>query len=390
MKRKRAPTPDLETIFPILIGVWRRFRKIGGPPDILQTREFRSVVTAIKGIQQMSWKGQSLMGQDYFQDPELLGAYILYQWQIHYQQALSLIGELPFTPKRVLDVCSGPAPFAFAALRHGAQDVYAADQSLQALQVGAEIAGRYGMPMTIRRWNCKKTPITVEGQFDLITVAHCLEELFPETLPGWQEKQQQFIDMLMSKLSPQGCLMIVGSSFAESNKRILHLRDKLVAKGVPVQAPCVWRGECPSLKTPNSPCFAQRELEKSYFIKEVQRAAEINLSSLKMTYVIFRNPASGWPELPERELYRVISPPVESYQGKRFYLCGTDGKKSLGSRLDPVPTEAKAFDYLKRLELISFEDALETTNAIEIIEDTKLNIEAACGKPLPEYFERDE
>lgn len=389
MKRKKVPTPDSETIFPILVGLWRRFRKIGGPPNVLQTREFRSVVAQVKILQEKSKDGVSLIGQDYFQDPELLGAYLLYQWQVHYQQGLSLLGELPFTPRRVLDVCSGPAPFAFAALRHGAQDVFAADQSLQALQLGAEVAGRYGMPLTIRRWNCKKQPISVEGSFDLIIVAHCLTELFPDTEARWQEKQQHFIDMLMSKLTPNGCLLVVDSSHLEVNKRILELRDHLVSKGVPVQAPCVWRGECPSLKTANSPCFAQRELEKNYFIKEMQRAAEINLSSLKMTYVIFRNPASGWPQLPDRPLHRVISPPVESYQGKRFYLCGTNGKKTVGARIDPLPEDAMAFKFLKRGELISLEDALETTHGMDIIQDTKVRVEAACGKPLPDYFERE-
>lgn len=389
MKRKKNPTPDLENIYPILLGVWRRFRKTPGPQDVLQTREFRSVVASVKILHEKSKDGTSLIGTDYFQDPDLLGAYLLYQWQIHYQQGLSILGELPNTPKRVLDVCSGPAPFAFAALRHGAQEVYAADQSLQALQLGAEVAGRYGMPLTIRRWNCHRQLIQVEGSFDLITLGHCLEELFPTSMLHWQEKQQTFIDMLIGKLTPQGFLVIVESSFPEANRRLLTLRDRLVEKGVPVQAPCVWKGECPALKTPNSPCFAQRELEKSFFIKEIQRAVGINLSSLKMTYVIFRNPKAGWPELPQRKFYRVISPPVESYQGKRFYLCGTDGKKTLGTRIEDHPADSRAFDFLKRGELISVEDALETTHGMDIVEDTKVRIDAALGKPLPDSFEKE-
>jgi hypothetical protein len=116
MKRKKNPTVDLEEIIPVLIGVWRRWRKEPGPPDRLQTREFRTAVEAIKLLN----GDKSLLGEDYFSKPELLGAYLLYQWVVHYQQGLSLIGELPITPKRVLDVCSGPAAFAFAALKHGA------------------------------------------------------------------------------------------------------------------------------------------------------------------------------------------------------------------------------------------------------------------------------
>ena len=186
----------------------------------------------------------------------------------------------------------------------------------------------------------------IEGKFDLIILGYCLEDLFPESKKGWQEEQKAFLRFLIdSRLSENGHLMIVDSSFNEANRRVLQIRDTLVADGIPVQAPCVWRGECPALKVNNSPCYAQREFEKPYMVKEIQRAASINLSSLKMSYLILRNPAAGWPDLPDRKLYRIISPPVDSFGGKRFYLCGTDGKKNLGSHLGEHPVESRAFEY---------------------------------------------
>jgi SAM-dependent methyltransferase len=388
MKSKKSLTPDLETLIPILIGVWRRFNKISGPPDVLQTREFRGVVAAVKILQERFDNGQSLDGEDYFKKNELLGAYLLYQWIVHYQQGLSLIGELPSPPKRVLDICSGPAPFAFAALRHGAKEVFAIDQNATALQLGAEVCGRYGFPLTTRQWNSNKNKnLPIEGKFDLIILGHCLQELFPPVKKGWVEAQDAFILSLLERLTPQGHLLIVDSSFKEANRRVLQLRENLVKQNIPVQAPCVWNGECPALKTPNSPCYAQREFEKPYLIREIQRAASINLSSLKMSYLILRQPAADWPALPKFPIYRVISPPVDGFSGKRFYLCGTDGKKSLGSRLSTQPAQSKAFDYLRRGELIAVEDALETPQTLDIIEDTTLRVEAACGKPLPDYNE---
>lgn len=387
MKNKKNPNLDLETLIPILIGTWRRFNKLSGPPDVLQTREFRGVVNAVMKIQERFADGKTLIGQDYFSNPDLLSAYLLYHWVVHYQQGVSLLGELPLTPRRVLDVCSGPAPLAFAALRHGAQEVIATDQNMSALTLGAEISGRYGMPLSIRHWHCFKESLPVDGKFDLILVGHCLDELFPGTRKGWVEEQRIFLRKLMDRLSPNGHLLIVENSFPEANRRILQLRDTFVSEGIPVQAPCVWRGECPALKVQNSPCYAQREFEKPYIIKEIQRAASINLSSLKMSYIIFRNPSSGWPQLPPQNLYRVTSPPFDSHHGKRFYLCGTDGKKQLGSHLSMHPQESRAFEYLRRGELISFENALEKQNALDIVEGTKVNIEAACGKPLPEIEE---
>ncbi len=385
MKDKRSPSADMETLIPLLIGVWRRLHQEPGPADYLQTREFRRVVEAIKTIESHAAEGKSLNEQDYFCKPDLLGAYLLYQWVIHYQQGLSLIGELPTTPRRVLEVCSGPAAFSFAALRQGAREVYATDRNEKALLLGAEVCGRYGLPLSIRKWDCLKENLPLTGQFDLIIVAHCLQELFPSNQKNYPHQQSEFLYALFERLTPDGYLLIVDSSFLEANKRVLTLRDKMVQKGVPVQAPCVWHGECPALKSPNNPCYAQREMEKPSLIKQLQRAANINLSSLKMSYVIFRHPQAKWPELPEERLYRVISPPVEGYQGKRYYLCGIDGKKNLGSHLpSPSPREIKAFDYLKRGELISIGAALEQVHSLDLIQHSTLTLKAACGKPLPE------
>lgn len=383
--KKKAPQVDSNEITPLLIGVWRRFHKLSGPADKLQTREFRTVVEAVQKMQ----KGFD-HETDYFKDKDLLGAYLLYYWMIHYQQGLSLINELPITPRRVLDLCSGPAPMAFAALRHGASDVTAIDRNQTALQLGAEVCGRYGLPLAVRQADCTRGPLPVEGKFDLIIASHCMEELFPAAQKDWQGRQKAFVNGLLGRLTSNGFLLLVESSLNESNRRILMLRDQLVQEGVPVQAPCVWRGECPALKAQNSPCYAQRELDKTYLIKEIQRAAQINQNSLKMTYLIFKSPHAHWPQLPDRSLYRIISPPVDSYQGKRYYLCGTEGKKNLGSHLTDHPVDSRAFDYLRRGELISVKGALVKENSYDIVQDTKLTIEAAVGKPIPEISLPDE
>lgn len=382
MKRKPSPKPDLETLIPLLLGVWRRYHKLAGPSDSLQTREFRDVVSHIKVLQDVV-NGAKPAHPNYFDNPHTLGAYLLYQWVIHYQQGLSLISEIPITPRRVLDLCSGPAPFAFAALRHGSQDVFALDQNQQALQLGAEVAGRYGLPIQVRRWEFPSS-FPISGEFDLIILGHCLEELFPQNVKGWPEKQDQFLQSLLQRLTPHGYLLLVGSSLGEANRRILQIRDNMVKKRVPIQAPCIWQGECPALQSTNSPCYAQRELEKPYLIKELQRAADINLGSLKMSYLLLRNPQASWPQLNEEQLYRVISPPVDAFQGKKFYLCGTQGKKSLSSRLTNHPNESKAFEYLRRGDLISIENPIENKSAFEITADTTVKLKAPAGKPLPE------
>ena len=182
MKKHKMPPVDSQTIMPLLIGVWRRFHKLAGPSDVLQTREFRGVVQAVQQLQKGLETGKDLIKEDYFSKPDLLGAYLLYYGFLHYQQGLALIGELPEPPKRVLDLASGPGAFSLAALRHGAREVIAIDRNAQALKLASEVCGRYGYPLTIRTHNLlSRFPFPVEGEFDLIVLGHCLEELFPST-----------------------------------------------------------------------------------------------------------------------------------------------------------------------------------------------------------------
>lgn len=378
MKRPKKIDLDMNEIMLLLISQWRRLHKLSGPADSLQTREFRSVVGGVKSLMDNPY----LLDKDYFTDRDILGAHLVYQWVEHYQEAFCLINELPEAPQRTLDICSGSAPFAFAALRHGATEAFAIDRSTAALEQGAEIAGRYGLTLTIRKWEGPRAPLPVEGKFDLITVAHCIAELFPTSGDKWETKESAFIESLLDRLTPNGCLLLVESSLPFANQRMLALRDTLVNKGIPVQAPCVWKGQCPALKA-KSLCFAQREMVWPQLFKDLQRAGKINQGSLKMSYLILRNPVAGWPKLPKEPVYRVISPGLEGRYGKEYYLCGTDGKKRFGSNLTTQPKASKAFDYLKRGELISIANAKETSYTIDVVEGTSLTIEAACNKPLP-------
>jgi len=382
MKSRRTPPLDLDNIMPLLIGVWRRFHKLSGPADLLQTGEFRAVVHAVRQLQQRLEMGKGLMSQENDMEQDVLGAYLLYYWVLHYQQGLLLMSELPVTPRRVLDVASGPGAFAFAALRHGAGEVLAIDPRPMALKLAAEICGRYGFPLIARPHPLLRLPYPIEGTFDLIVISYCLEALFPDAQKGWNEKQKEWIERLARSLSPQGNMLFVESSLPQANGRLLALRDGLVKEGFPIQAPCVWKGECPALRTQHL-CYTQRELEKPYLIKEIQRAAQIHLNSLKMSYLIVRHPEAGWPLLPERALYRVITPPIETHTGKRLHLCGTDGKRDLGSPLKKGTIESRPLDHLKRGELISIEGALVKQEHFDIVLGTRLNIEAPLNKPLP-------
>lgn len=340
----------LDELIPLCFQQYRKITKETGTLDRLQTREFKRVAAELKS------------------GKETIGASLLYYMPLRYQEGLSLIGECGKPPKRVLDLFAGAGPYSLAALEKGAGEVVMMGKDVALLEAGAEIIGRMGYPVATREWDIKK-PLRLEGEYDLIIAAYPDEPLSDE-----------FIHRLINKLSPEGSLLLVASSQPDENRAFLERRDRLVKSGYPVQAPCVYRGECVALKS-KAPCYAQRPLIKAPIIKDLQRSAGINLSSLKMSYLLVRRKEAGWPQVPPCD--RVVSPPIETVHGERFFLCGTEGKRLLGSKLKVHPKASRAYEYLKRGELITIKDATLYKDNIEIEENSILKVIAPLGFPPP-------
>lgn len=364
MKKKPSFPEESDELTSILIATWRKALKLpSGPLDRLQTREFRSLIDAIK---QFHEKGD-------FSDTKLLCAYLLYDWQLHLAEGLSLLKELHLPPRRVLDLACGAAPFGLAALMSGACEVVGLDINSQALKIAGEVCGKLGYPVSFREHNCRNFSFPVEGKWDLIIVGYALNALTEDPL--------FYLQNLMHHLTEDGNILIIEPSEQEDNRKMLALRDQLIYNQISIQAPCLWKGNCPALCHPSAVCFAQRPFEKSYLIREIQRALNIHRNSLKMSYLLLRK--TPRPES-SKSLFRVVSPPVETLHGTRFFLCGHEGQRTLGSSLKIHPKHSRAFEYLQRGDVISINNAALRHNDLEIKEETVVKLEAPCDKPVPE------
>lgn len=345
----------LDEYLRLLMSSYRKLSKEEGPLDKLQTREFRRLVAELKGF-----NSETL---------EPFAPYMLYHHYLHLQEGLSVLGEIPGEIHSVLDVGAGLGAFSLAALLRGFKGVVMLDKHEMALNVGSELIGKMGYPVTPQKWSYP-SPLPAQ-KFDLVILGYSLFNL--------GGKPEEIIKKCLDRVNENGYLVIVDSSQPEENFEILKLRDQIVSSGFSIQAPCVWRGACPALAS-KAPCYAQREFYKPHVIKEIQRASSINLNSLKMSYLIVKK--GSWPVSDELPLYRVISPPVEGYQGKMYYLCGKGGKKTLSSRIQEHPKTSRAFEYLKRGELIEVTGCLESRNHFEIIQDAQVLVKSAVGKPV--------
>ncbi len=396
--RRKHPTVNGEELMQHAISTFRRISGLSGPPDRLQTREFRTSCEIIKAID--SWidtplekEGEetsrpipALLDDRYSRTAAL--NYILYYWPLHVFESVSLLSELPYAPKRVLDIGSGPGSYAFGALLHGASDVTLFDHSQLFLDMASELIGRWGFTAKREKGLWPRKPLP-QGPFDLITIGHSLNEI----ASGSQEKALNLIENALHRLDENGFLIISLSSKEPHNKTILLLREALSKKGYEIQAPCIWQGACPALLS-SSPCYAQRKWEKPFVMKEIQRGADIFLNSLKMSYLVIRSPLMKKRELVQDPLYRVISPPIDMMGQKRFFLCGTAGKKHMGCRLptteEELPKNLKAFSFLERGSLITVGHHIEKNEAIDLVTDSNIQLVAPPDRPVPEKVVQDE
>src|SRR4051812_21900758 len=108
---------DLERKWmPALIAAWRRARRTKGPDDRLLPPEVREVGAAVRHLSLGLTRDRELAGARYMDDPRLLGAYLLFYWPVSYAQGRHALKELARKPRSVLDLGSGPAPLAMAAV----------------------------------------------------------------------------------------------------------------------------------------------------------------------------------------------------------------------------------------------------------------------------------
>lgn len=368
--KKRRPTVKLDfpEIFKVLIAQFRHLNKLTvGPLDRLQTREF----------QHLTQKIAELKENFDLTDRALLSAHLMYEWPIHLLEGISLLQELPSLPDSVLEIGSGTAPFALAALMSGSSSAATISLNELALRHGSEVVGKLGFPLTTRNKDPRQLrDWSFESKWDLIVVAYTLNDLFKSPI-----EQRSFILSLFHKLNPGGHVLLVDTSETTANREILHLRDLLIKEGVRVQAPCIWQGQCPALSNTKTPCFTQRPFEKYFLINDMQKALKVNSSSLKMTYLLLCAPGEKTTHPEDVRLYRVVSPPLETFKGKRHFLCGVDGKKMLGSRLSSPTKISRAYEFIKRGDLISIKDALELEDDLVISEETEVLLRAPFDKP---------
>ena len=370
---------------PRLLAAWRRARRSpAGPPDRLAPAELREVARAVQQLSQGLTRERSLAGSCYMDEPALLGAYLLFFWPVSYAQARQVLGELPHLSGAALDLASGPAPLAFAALDAGVREVTVADRSATALAAARELAAEAGEALRIRQVDlagAKPGQSDVGGPFDLISIGHGLNELYASRLDA-PERRAAMLDSWMSLLKEGGSLLILEPALRDTSRNLLRVRDLLVQRGRVVRAPCLYRGNCPALIKESDWCHAERSWQRPPLVEMIAAAAGLRKESLKMSYLLMASPNSTWNEPPQGRAFRIVSEPLQGKGRLRYMGCGPEGRIGLALQEKHRTEQNAAFFRLQRGDVIVLTEADARGDGLALSQRSEVRIVSPAGRPV--------
>ena len=321
-------------------------RRHGGerlPPDRLTPDELREVAAAVTRLSLGLTRDRELAGARYLDDPRLLGAYLLFYWPVSYLQARGVLSELPRRPGDVLDLGSGPGPMAFAALDAGAAEVMAADRSTGAWPRPVALAQAAGEPLATRAWDPERPGALAQARRRAHVRRRHLGSRAERALPGGRGRGGGPAPRLLrarrsTSLAPGGSLVVIEPALRETSRALLAVRDLLVARGVAVRAPCLFRGACPALLRESDWCHAERPVEPPPLVAEIGPGRGLRKEAVKMSYLVLAPPGEGWAEPPPGHVFRIVSEPLPSKGRLRYMGCGPEGRMGLALQERHVTT----------------------------------------------------
>lgn len=219
-------------------------------------------------------------------------------------------GAPAFAPLHQLDVGAGPGTAWWAA-----RDVWPsiAHATLLEASAAARTIGAHLLPEAARgavTWIAcdARHDLVASHPADLVTLCYVLDEIEPRDVGD-------LIDILWSKAA--GMLLVVEPGTPAGWQRILAVRDRLIAQGAHVVAPCPHHAPCP-LASPDWCHFARRVARSR--LHRLAKDGDVPWEDEKFAYVaLAREPGIG-------NRSRVLAPPRVAKGQVVLKLCGPDGR----------------------------------------------------------------
>jgi ribosomal protein RSM22 (predicted rRNA methylase) len=228
--------------------------------------------------------------------------------------SLAAVAEIRpgFTPASLLDIGAGPGSALWAG--HGCWDsieeAMLVETSDAIRNVGKLLS--QGLPVRTSWIDADiETGLPPLPQADLVTVAYVLDELPPVLIARLTDQLWQ---------TTGDTLVVVEPGTPAGWQRIRAVRDRLIAAGAHLVAPCPHQAACP-LVAPDWCHFARRVARSR--LHRLTKNADVPWEDEKYIFIAASKVAG------ERRAARVIAPPQSASGTVRLKLCRQDGSAAV-------------------------------------------------------------
>jgi hypothetical protein len=204
------------------------------------------------------------------------------------------------------------------------------------------------------------------GRFELIVAAHLLGELFlSEPAPRRTDAlARRVLAWVRALLVEGGLVVLVEPALRETSRALLGVRDRLIAAGLGVVAPCFWAGSCPALERERDWCHDAAPAP-SPRDGALPRGGVAPSPRVDFSYLALRAAA---PE--PAAAFRVVSDRLVEKGRLKIFACGPSGRHPF-VRLDRAASDANAaFARLERGDVATIEGASAAADGLRVGETT--------------------
>jgi ribosomal protein RSM22 (predicted rRNA methylase) len=287
------------------------------------------------------YRSETRDGRQHLDGTSAVKAYLAARLPATYAAVRSSMGYVAeaapdFSPTSLLDIGAGPGTALWAAADcwDGIGKATMVEASEAVRSAGQALATEAALPVSEWLAGDAVGPLPKVEAAELITLSYVLDELAPAAIG-------QLVDRLWALTS--GLLLIVEPGTPAGWSRILVVRERLIALGARILAPCPHEKPCP-LVAPDW-CHFSRRVARSR-LHRLTKGADVPWEDEKFIYL-----AASRASAPDRAA-RILAPPRAGKGRIGLKLCLPDGAASgetISKRDGEVFKRARRLDWGDRL-----------------------------------------
>jgi len=175
--------------------------------------------------------------------------------------------------------------------------------------------------------------------------------------------------------------VVIEPALRDTSRDLLAVRDRIVARGYAIRAPCFYRGSCPALVRESDWCHADHAWRAPSLVEDLARAAGLRRESLKMSYLVLAPKGEAWREPPAGRVFRIVSEPLEGKGRQRYIGCGPEGRVGLALQQKHRTAANAAFFELRRGDVVRVSEAEPRGDGLALTDRSEISVLARAGDP---------